>query len=170
MRAPNRVIGLIIRGGKILLIHRFRNGNDFWVFPGGIAEGLEDPNTVINWVIREETGLKPISSLHLFDEYDEHAFIWYFYACELEPGDPKLGGPEAEEQTSTNRYLLEWVDPNQITELNLYPLPSRLIDFVRTNTGSVGGMAFSESRVESTAENRVEPITGSRVESITATV
>jgi 8-oxo-dGTP diphosphatase len=178
MRAPNRVTGLALRDGKVLLIHRFRSENEFWVFPGGSVEDGEDPDRAIRRLMQESTGQRLVSCLRLFDEYDEHAFTWYYYVCELEPGELLLGGPDAEAQTPSNKFLLEWVDVGQLAQLKPYPLPNRLIEFVRSGTGSVGGMAYSENRSSSIVENRLEkatefleePVTGSRVESATASI
>jgi 8-oxo-dGTP diphosphatase len=169
MRAQNRVTGLALHDGKVLLIHRFRDGHEFWVFPGDEVGIGEEPDTAIYRVIQDFTGLKLVSHLHLFDEFDEHAFTWFYYACDLVPGEPRFGGPEAQLQTPTNRYLLEWVELEQITELNLYPLPRRLIEFIQTNTGSVGGMAYSESRADTVPVSRMEPINENRVEVVTVT-
>lgn len=166
MRAPNRVTGLALKDGKVLLIHRFRNESDFWVFPGGSVEDNDDPDQTIRRLMQVTTGLRLTSCLRLFDEYDEHAFTWYYYACDLEAGEPLLGGPDAETQTPTNRFVFEWVDPGKITDLNVYPLPERLIEIIRTNTGSVGGMSYSESRVEPVAESDLELMTQSRMEAI----
>jgi len=169
MRTPNRVTGLVVRDGKVLLIHRFRNDSEFWIFPGGTVEGAEGPDTSINRVMLDQTGCWLVSNLHLFDEFDEHAFTWHYYFCELSPGEMKFGGPEAEQQSPTNRFLLEWVDLDQLHNLNLYPLPQRLVEVIRTNTGSMGGMAHSEIRVDTILENRVESKTENRVGPIPAT-
>ncbi|MBN2258601.1 MAG: NUDIX domain-containing protein [Anaerolineaceae bacterium] len=130
MRSPNRVTGLVFRDNRILLIHRIRNGNEFWVFPGGAINGNEDPDTAINRVMLEQTGLWLVSNVHLFDEYDEHAFTWYNFFCELSPGDPHYIELDAMAQTPDNRARLEWVDLEQIPNLNVFPNPERLIDFV----------------------------------------
>ncbi len=58
MRAPNRVTGLALRDGKVLLIHRFRNESDFWVFPGGSVEDGDDPDQTIRRLMQVTTGLK----------------------------------------------------------------------------------------------------------------
>jgi 8-oxo-dGTP diphosphatase len=166
MRAPNRVTGLALRDGKVLLIHRFRNENDFWVFPGNVVEDGDDPDQTIRRLMQVATGLRLTSSLRLFEEYDEHAFTWYYYACGLEAGEPVLGGPDADAQTPSNRFVFEWVDPGLIADLNVYPLPDRLIEFIRTNTGSVGGMSYSENRADTVIANRVEPMTQARLEAI----
>ena len=37
----DRVSAIIINDGKILLIHRFRDGKEYWVLPGGGVEQSE---------------------------------------------------------------------------------------------------------------------------------
>ncbi|MBN2258602.1 MAG: NUDIX domain-containing protein [Anaerolineaceae bacterium] len=129
MRAPNRVVGVVIRDGKLLLIHRLRDGTESWVFPGGNVDPGEDPDITIQRKILEATALNPASQQRLFEEYDEHAFTWYFYACELEPGEPHLIVPEWEPNTPENNKGLEWVDLNQIKRVNPHPLPDQLLDY-----------------------------------------
>jgi 8-oxo-dGTP diphosphatase len=136
MRSPNRVIGITIRDNKILLIHRFRDGNEYWVFPTGEVQGIEDPDAAIQRVMLEQTRLGLVTKKLLFEEFDEHAFTWFYFICELTYGEPILGGPEAETQSPTNQYVFEWVDLEQITSLNLYPLPEKLIEFTRNKAPS----------------------------------
>ncbi|GEM_PF-1133188 len=134
MRAPNRVVSVIYRDGKILLVHRFRAGSEFWVFPVAMVELGEDPDAAMKRKIQEATGLTLFSSQQLFEEMDEHAFTWFYYVGELGPGVPVFGGPEAEEQSPTNQYILEWVDPGQLTVLKPYPLPDRLVAALKNTT------------------------------------
>lgn len=134
MRAANRVVSVIYREGKLLLVHRLRAGSEFWVFPVAMVELGEDPDAAVKRKILEETGLGLLSQQQLFEEQDEHAFTWFYYICELGPGEPVLGGPEAEEQSPTNQYRLEWVEPGQLTTLKPYPLPDRLVTALKATT------------------------------------
>jgi 8-oxo-dGTP pyrophosphatase MutT (NUDIX family) len=127
MRAPNRVVGVVVHDGRLLLIQRFRNDLEFFVFLGGAVEPDEVPDAALRRIIREQTGLPVILFHLLFEEQDEHAFTWYFFTCELGLGVPQFGGPELEHQTPTNQFRLEWVDPEQLPILKPYPLPSRLL-------------------------------------------
>jgi 8-oxo-dGTP pyrophosphatase MutT (NUDIX family) len=134
MRAPNRVVSVIYRDGRILLVHRFRAGTEFWVFPCAMVELGEDPFAAMKRRIQEVTGLGVLSNQQLFEEQDEHAFTWFYYICELGPGEPVFGGPELEEQSPTNQYRLDWVEPGQLNILKPYPLPDRLVAALKATT------------------------------------
>ncbi len=122
MRTNNRVTGVVIRGGKLLLIHRFRAGEEYWVFPGGGVEEGETFEQALQREMLEETGLELRSARYLGRA--EGTPVCVFYVCELEPGEPQIGGPELEAQSPTNRYILEWVPLDQVTHLKkLFPSP-----------------------------------------------
>ena len=54
-RTKTRVTAVVLRGEKLLLIHRFREGKEYWIFPGGVEEG-EDLETALRREVLEETG------------------------------------------------------------------------------------------------------------------
>ena len=96
-----------IRDGKLLLIHRYREGREYFTTIGG---GIEEGETAVSAAIREgieETGLDfELGGLlwkrPFLDQY-EHAFLVTTFS-----GTPTLGGPEMLEQSENNRYLFEW--------------------------------------------------------------
>ncbi len=45
-----RAVAIIIRDGKILLIHRIKNGQEYFVFPGG---GIIEHENAEDAVVRE---------------------------------------------------------------------------------------------------------------------
>lgn len=48
-RVGIRAVAILIKGGQVLLMHRTRNGKEFWVFPGG---GVEENESVEEAVAR----------------------------------------------------------------------------------------------------------------------
>jgi 8-oxo-dGTP diphosphatase len=130
-RTNDRVTGVVIREGKLLLIHRLRDGNEYWVFPGGGVEEGEDYETALTREMMEETGLKLVSYQRLFDQLEKDGSRCIFYSCELEPGEPRLGGPELEEQSLNNQHHLEWITLEQLSGLGMvYPHPAQLLDYL----------------------------------------
>ena len=139
MRTNNRVTGVVIRDGKLLLIHRFRAGEEYWVFPGGGVEEGETLEQALQREMLEETGLKLRSARYLCQA--EGAPVCIFYVCELEPGEPQIGGPERESQSPTNQYILEWVPLNQVTHLKkVFPSPNQeqFLQFLEQHTADPG--------------------------------
>lgn len=120
MRTNKRVSALVFKEDKVLLIHRFKNGDEYWVIPGGGVEDHETLDEALTREVLEETGLALVSYKLLgSSEQEEHTH--YFYECELAPGDPKIGGPELENSSKDNLYLLEWIRTEDVEKLNLYP-------------------------------------------------
>ncbi len=112
---------LLWRGEEVLLIHRFRDGEEYWVLPGG---GVEDEETLEEALLREvmeETSLVP-SEFTLIGEHDrEDGSKHIFYEIVAE-GKPVLGGPEKESMNERNVYILEWVKKDAAKILDtLYP-------------------------------------------------
>ena len=130
-RTNDRVTGVVIRDGKFLLIHRLRDGNEYWVFPGGGVEEGEDFETALKREMMEETGLMLVSYQRLFEQLEKDGSCCIFYSCELEPGGPCLGGPELEEQSPNNQHHLEWVNQEQLSGLvTVYPRHAKLLGYL----------------------------------------
>ena len=108
------------------MIHRIRNGNAYYIVPGG---GVEEGEMVIEAAHREaaeETGLtielgsllwqRPFSTDlgngRLVDQME------YAYLITQFSGTLCLSGPEFERQSETNIYRLDWMPlaefPNQV--------------------------------------------------------
>ena len=127
-RTKDRVTGVVIRGSQILMIHRYRDGKTYWVFPGGGVEEGEDYDTAIQREMQEETGLEVLYSVKLFEQAEANGGGCVFYTCELEAGEPHLGGPESANQSPTNQYHLVWVELQQLPRLAaVYPSPEKLL-------------------------------------------
>jgi len=113
----------IIKDDKLLLIHRFKNGDEYWVIPGGGVEDEENLNEALIREVKEETSLDLVSST-LIGNFNESDHEHYFYKCNLSEGEPSLGGPEKENATVDNVYILEWIPVATVKILsNLFPDP-----------------------------------------------
>ena len=119
-RTGIRASAIIIQDGKILLIHRHKNGQEYWVFPGG---GVEEGETVEQTFVREveeETSLKIINFKLGFRIQNNP----YFY-CEVGSGVPHLIGEELYKNSPVDHYQPEWIDATQIKNLNILPLEAK---------------------------------------------
>lgn len=89
---PVSVKGVVVRGGRILLLHNERGE---WELPGGRLEIGETPEQCVAREIAEETGWTvttgPIVDAWLYHIVQEgkHVFI-VTYGCDLAPGQEDL--------------------------------------------------------------------------------
>src|SRR3989344_5144415 len=121
-RTGVRAVAIIIRDDKVALIHRKKEGRDYWVFPGG---GVEDGETSQEPVIREiqeELSLKGkvIKLLFSVESYPGGNKDPYFL-CSVDSDEIKLGGPERERQSEENWYGPQWVEFEKVRNFNLLP-------------------------------------------------
>lgn len=114
--------GLIIKENKILFFHRFKNGKEYFVLPGGHIEEGESPAEALIREIKEETTLDIKIDKELFNFIDIYNNLRnYYFLIKKFKGIPTLSGPEKERDSETNRYILEWHDISEIQTLNIFP-------------------------------------------------
>lgn len=126
-----RAVGIVIDNDKstVLLMHRKRDGREFWVFPGGGVEEGESVEEAVRRELREETTIEiSIERLlyhHIYPDQDSEQF---FYRCSYISGIPHLGqgSDEAKRmQQGLDYYDPCWVGLDAIRSLVLYPLEIR---------------------------------------------
>ena len=122
----NRATAIIIRNGKLLLIHRQKPGRDFYVLPGGGVEIEESFEEACIREVKEETGLD-VLALHLVSRYITLEKEENYYVTEVNLAEPVLGGAEAKRQSLEDSYKFSWVDAAQLENLNLLPRAARRI-------------------------------------------
>lgn len=125
-RTGTRVSAIIIKDNEILLIHRRKNGEEYWVFPGGGVEKGESWENAMRREVLEETGLPAISIKFAFmslNDLDnkEHPF----YHCQIAVGEPYLAGEERDRHSESDWYKLEWIDIKNLPDLKLLPNKAR---------------------------------------------
>lgn len=91
MRLPIRIAGIILDKNKVLLVHRIKNGEEYYVFPGG---GLEDTDKsheagLLREIAEETTTVINIEKLVY--EHDYTTSKGLYFLCNFVSGEPKLG-------------------------------------------------------------------------------
>lgn len=118
----NRSAGIIIKNGEILLMRRRKPGRDYYVIPGGDIEKEETPKIAVLREIKEETNLDAEID-YLLLEFESDVFKRHesFFVMKNIKGEEKIGEPEISWENENNRYKLEWIELEKISEINLLP-------------------------------------------------
>jgi ADP-ribose pyrophosphatase YjhB (NUDIX family) len=124
-----RVTLLIVDDDKILLIHRLRDGREYYIIPGGGVEEGESLEEAAHREAAEETGLVIELGALLWErpfatELGDGRIInqiEYAYLITQFSGTLCLSGPEFERQSPTNRYRLDWIPFSNFPETLIYP-------------------------------------------------
>ena len=108
---------------KVLLMHRYKFGDEYWVVPGG---GVEEGETYSVTAVREtleEVGVAiGEEDLHpLCYHEDENSRTWYYFAKRSQLDPAVMGGPEAARASKDNRYEPTWVSIDEVKKLKLWP-------------------------------------------------
>jgi len=123
-------VAVVLRTGKaVLLIHRWRDTEAYFVVPGGGVEPGETIEAAARREMREEASVEilgelvPLISFEGFDE--RHGVVQRFVAFTAEAwsGNVKMSdaAPEASTVSANNRYQLEWVELAFLPPLDLHP-------------------------------------------------
>ena len=117
---------------QILLIHRWKNGEEYFVIPGGGAESGETAVQAAQREIQEELGWS-LSKKQLqpaFTFRNGQRLEIYFHATISHTSAPMIQGEEALRSHARNLYQPEWLDIEAIRGLNIQPagLKNLLLD------------------------------------------
>jgi len=120
-----RVCAIIIKDNKILLMRRIKDGQEYFVFPGGgIKENESEEDAVIR-EIKEKLSLNAKIDKLAFQIENRGQEELYFLIKEFS-GTPKLGDPEKDRMNDNNQYYPEWIDLDTASNLpNFYPEEAR---------------------------------------------
>jgi 8-oxo-dGTP pyrophosphatase MutT (NUDIX family) len=125
----NRSAVIVIKDGKILLMYRVKNGEEYWVFPGGGQEEGETTDQTAIREIKEETTIDVNINRLLYKITWDDGGVNYFYLCDYVYGEPKLDINSEEylkmKENESQIYKPMWVDLDSISDLVLYQLEIR---------------------------------------------
>lgn len=125
-RTGIRAAALIVRDGKVLLIHRKKEGKEYWVFPGGGIEDNETAEEALKREVKEELNLDVLEyKLAFYDKNEKDGFDHPYFACIVSDNEPTIVGEEKDRNTEENSYTLEWVSLSEINDLALVPLSAK---------------------------------------------
>jgi mutator protein MutT len=122
---PFSVVGLMIRGGKVLAVSRKTNHSDLGL-PGGKVDPGETPEQALIREVGEEVGVKPLVFRQVFEDLDR-----------VEGGEPRPcrtyevesweGEPVAKENA-----VVKWVRPSELLDSShsFHRYNQRLFDHV----------------------------------------
>lgn len=121
----DRVCAIILKPPQILLMHRKKQGREYYVIPGGTVEPGEKLHDACIREIKEETNFNIEPGEICFEQvnFGRHG---YYYLIESFNGELRLGGPEALKNSPENWYQPEWIDFQKLAELNLLPEPVKI--------------------------------------------
>ena len=125
-RTGIRASAIIIKNNQVLLMHRKKEGREYWTFPGGGIEDGESGEEAVIREVKEETSLTCVRAKKAFEvETFEGGNLHPYYFCEVKDGQSKLGGPEAERNSPDNWYQPEWISLSSVEKINLLPETAR---------------------------------------------
>ena len=135
MPQADRVRAILIQDNLVLLIHRVKNGQTYWVFPGGgVEEQDTSPEATIKRECREELSLDiEVESGELLRTTRKNE-ISSFYQCGVVAGQLGYGDGLEFDNPERGTYVFAWIPTAQIAKLeNVFPHEVR--DYVALHFG-----------------------------------
>lgn len=113
---------LVVKDGRSLLIHRIKNGVEYYVLPGGGVENGETLEDAARREAKEETDLDVTidrECCRFTDGYDGREHV--IFLVTRFSGTPKISGGERERASRMNQFILEWLDQERMKKVTVYP-------------------------------------------------
>jgi 8-oxo-dGTP pyrophosphatase MutT (NUDIX family) len=117
--------GIVLKDNYVLIMHRIKNGEEYYVFPGGHMRKGEEPLETAIREIEEETTIK-VKDMKLAFESSNYIkpkkiLKDYFFVGYWDSGEPILSGEESRGNDSNNFYEPMWIPREELLNLKLYP-------------------------------------------------
>lgn len=115
-----------MENGKILLIHRIKKNDDYWVFPGGGVEEDESEIMALKRECKEELGVEVAVGDYIMSEmvaFDGVNGEHLFYAASIAGGEVGTGeGPEyANDGLYEGSHQPEWIELEELEARDVRP-------------------------------------------------
>lgn len=121
-----RVAAIIIQKESILVIHRKKNGDEYFTLPGGGVDEGETLEQAAEREVLEETTVIGKAVRAVYTHQFENNFETYLL-CECVSGEPSKGtGEEYINMTEANWYEPIWLPMKDLPNIRL--LPTRIRD------------------------------------------
>jgi len=116
---------VLIEDDKVALIERYRDGNHYFVFPGGGADEGETPEEAAVREMEEETGVRVVVRQKVIEIHfglsTQHYFLVKRVSGEYGTGSGEEYDPEPE-NPARGTYLPIWMPIKELSEYeNIYP-------------------------------------------------
>lgn len=121
--SKGRAAGIVLQNKKILVFWRFRDGREYYTFPGGTLEENEEPEAGLIREMYEETNLVITKAVKLFTYENDIPYTRtdHYYLITGFSGEIKLGAPELFYQSQQNIFRPEWVTLEKLQEIKVQP-------------------------------------------------
>jgi len=117
-RIKQRVAAVILKDSKILLLHRFKGSQEYYVLPGGGVEEDESIADALRREIKEETDLS-LSELVKIAEFENMGRLEHYFIAFNPKGKMKTSG-DTNPQTGIKDEVL-WCELSEIPRLKILP-------------------------------------------------
>jgi mutator protein MutT len=130
---------LLTDQNQVVLVHRVKDGAEYWVTPGGGVEAGESAEEAVRREVREEVGVSVIVEAKLLEvrkEVEGVQTVQLFFLCRQQGGTVGTGsGREFSQPDPHNVYEIVTVGKEEAAVLNI--LPSEIkTHIVRLLTGA----------------------------------
>jgi len=117
-----RSAAIVVRDGSILLIHRFKSGQEYYTCPGGHPRQNEKLSNAAIRETAEETGMVIVGLKLVLEFSDKDNNFNYYYLCSWKSGDKvELKGEELVRNSAENSYEPLWLSLDKVRDINLVP-------------------------------------------------